>query len=60
MIINKFCWVLIAHVFKAPLDSSLLKLIHTDIEANAFAQDILDHIIECRASCSRSTNNRKD
>ena len=48
------------HVFEAPLDSSLLKSIRTDIKADAFAQDILDHIIENRASCSRSANDRKD
>ena len=48
------------HVFEAPLDSSLLEFIRIDIKANAFAQDLLDHIIECRASYSRSANDRKD
>ena len=49
-----------SHVLEAPLDSSLLESIRTDIKADAFAQGILDHIVEKRASCSRSTNDRKD
>ena len=34
-----------AHVFEAPLDSSLLESIRKDLEFNAFVQDILDHIV---------------
>ena len=52
--------LMITHVFEAPLDSSLLESIRTDIKVDAFAQDILDHIIENHASCSRLTNDRKD
>ena len=49
-----------AHVFEAPLDSSLLESIRKDLEFDAYAQDILDHIVQSRSSCSQSTNNRKD
>jgi hypothetical protein len=48
------------HVFKTPLDSSLLESVRTTINIDGFAQDILNHIDEGRASCSRSANSRKD
>jgi hypothetical protein len=52
--------VMTTQVFKTPLDSSLLESIRTTINTDGFAQDILNHIIEGRASCSRSANSRKD
>ena len=48
------------HVFETPLDSSPLESIQTDIRADAFAQDILDHIVPSHSSCSCATNNRND
>ena len=48
------------HAFDVPTDSSLLGTLHTDIEADGFAQDILDHIISGRTSCSKSKDSRMD
>jgi hypothetical protein len=48
------------HAFDVPIDSSLLGTLRTDIEADGFAQDILDHIIPSRTSCSKSKVPRVD
>ena len=51
---------MVANAFKMPTDSILISTIHTDLEANEFAQDVLNHIIPDHASCSRSVNSCKD
>ena len=38
----------------------LISTIRTDLEADKFAQDVLNHIIPDRASCSSSVNSRND
>ena len=48
------------HVFEAPTDSNLLETIRTEIQTDSFAQDILDHIVTGRASCSESKSSRFD
>ena len=52
--------VMVTNAFKTPTDSILISTIRTDLEADEFAQDVLNHIIPDRASCSRSMNSRKD
>jgi transposase InsO family protein len=47
---------MIANISQAPLDSSLLDQISSDINGDVFAQDILDHILPDRASCSTNNN----
>ena len=43
-----------------PEDSSLLYSIREHLGTDEFAQDILNHIIPDRASCSQSQNPRQD
>ena len=50
--------VMAANAFKMSTDSMLIRTIRTDLEADEFAQDVLNHIIPDRASCSRSVNSR--
>ena len=52
--------VMAANAFKMPTYSMLISTIRTDLEADEFVQDVLNHIIPDRASCSRSVNYRKD
>ena len=52
--------VMVVNAFKMPTDSMLISTIRTDLEADEFAQDVLNHIIPDRASCSRSVNSRND
>ena len=52
--------VIAANAFKMPTDWILISMIHTNLEANEFAQDVLSHIIPNHASCSRSVNSHKD
>ena len=51
---------MVANAFKIPTDSFLISTIRTDLEVDEFAQDVLNHIIPDRASCSRSVNSRND
>ena len=45
--------LIVTNVSQTPLDSRYHNLIHSSIGSDDFAQDILDHIIPCCASCSR-------
>ena len=53
-------WLMTTHVFEAPIDSNLLETIHTEIQMDSFARDILDHIVTGRASCSESKSSHFD
>ena len=48
------------HAIDTPEDSSLLDSIREHLGTDEFAQDILNHIIPDRASCSQSQNPRQD
>jgi transposase InsO family protein len=48
------------HATETASDSGLLYSIREQINVDEFAQDILDHIIPDRASCSRSSKPRQD
>ena len=48
------------HAIETPGDSSLLDSLREHIEIDEFAQEILNHIIPDRASCSQSQNLRQD
>ena len=52
--------VMAANAFKRPTDSILISTIHTNLEPDEFAQDVLNHIILDRPSCSKSMNSHKD
>ena len=53
--------VMATNAFKMPTDSFLISTIRTHLETvDEFAQDVLNHIIPDRASCSRSVNSRND
>ena len=48
------------HAIDTPEDSSLLDSIREHLGTDEFSQDILNHIIPDRASCSQSQNPRQD
>ena len=51
---------MIANISQRPFDSSLLYKISANISGDLFVQDILDHILPDRASCSRNNNSHTD
>ena len=48
------------HAIDTPRDSNLLDSIREHIETDEFAQDILNHMIPDRASCSQSQKPHQD
>ena len=50
---------MVANIFQAPIDSSLLNSIRSNLVGDIFAQDVLNHITLDLGSSSRSSNIRK-
>ena len=48
------------YVIDTPEDLSILDSIRENLGIDEFAQDILNHIVPDRASCSQSKNPRQD
>ena len=51
---------MVTNISETPLDSRYIDSIRSSIGSDDFAQDILDHIVPDRASCSRSKFSRMD